>query len=462
MNILRTLPITLLLIVATVTTAAQADTFKYRVFADGVRAPVENISAPAPVVADAAIGTLTADTSADFGAVTLNASATRGFTFRNTGTIAATGVFAAISQTTGLSILSNSCGTLAAPVTVARNSSCTVYLGYGGATASSLSGASLSVGGAFTGSPQSIPLSGTTGNFNATAAWSSTYATGGASLTTADVSYGTRTTGSSMYKTFYLRNTGTNGAQSVGLTLTGDTSYFKITTVRTNYSNSYFLDSCQGPGFQIAADGLSSTPCKAYDIAGGSYPLIVVNVTYVPTAIGNHSITITPSTNNGTVLPGAITLTGRGEFNPAAVWSSTYATAGASLTAADVSYGAKTTGTVASKTFYLRNTGSNGAQSVGLKLTGDTSYFKITSVRPNYSNSYFTDSCQGTGFQIAPDGLSSTPCKAYDIAGGSYPFIVVTVTYSPTAVGNHSITITPSTNNGTILPGAITLTGTGQ
>lgn len=458
MNKIRSTSLGLLLAAAAATSVAHADTFVYRVTAVGVRAPVVS-TPPAPVVvADAAVGTLTANTSADFGAVTLNSSASRTFTFSNTGNIAATGVFATISQTTGLSIVSNSCGTYAAPVSVAKNSTCYLTLSYGGATASSLSGANVSLSGAFSGTVQSLPLSGTTGNFNAAAAWSSTNS--GTSLTSGDLAFGTKTTATVTTRSFYLRNTGSSGAQSVGFTLTGDTSFFKITGIRPTNS-SVFLDACQGGGFLLAGDGLSATPCKAYDVAGGQYPLIRVVVSYSPTTIGTHSVTITPSTNNGTALPEPITLTGRGEFNSAAAWSSTMVAGGTSLADSDVNFGTKTTSTVTTKTFYLRNTGTNGAQAVGFTLSGDTGFFKITGIRPTNSSGGL-DACQGAGFLLAGDGLSSTPCKAYDIAGGGYPLLRVVVSYSPATIGTHTITITPSTDNGTVLPAPISLTGTRQ
>jgi len=448
---------------------AHADGFQYRAGASGLRVTAASATPPAPtapsapVISEEAVGVLSADTSADFGSVTLNATANRRFTFTNTGNLAATGVFASIPQTTGLTIAANSCGTVAAPVSVPKQSSCSIVLTYGGATPSSLIGASLSVSGVFRGAVQSIPLSGTTGNFNATATWSSTFSTGGTALVATDLMFGTQTTGTVNYRTFYLPNTGTNGAIAAGFTLSGGSGNFKIVTLRPNSKGSTNTGTCTGGASTIAADGQSVSVCAAGDIAGGSYPYLKLMLAYTPGSVGNHAVTLTPVTNNGTILPGAITLTGRGEFNPTGAWSSTYSASGTALVAGDLDFGTKTTNTVNTRTLYLRNTGTNGAMAAGFTLSGDTGgNFKIVNLRPNSIGSTNTGTCTGSIAAVAADGRSVGICAAEDIAGDNYPYLKLTYTYTPATVGNHSVTLTPVTNNGTVLPGALTLNGRGE
>lgn len=106
------------------------------------------------------IGAATANTSADFGPVLVNAPATRTFTFANTGNLAATGTSVALAGT-GLTLVSNTCGTTAEPAAVIAGASCSVTVQYLPTALGSLSGASLT----FTSplawaSPLVVPLTG--------------------------------------------------------------------------------------------------------------------------------------------------------------------------------------------------------------------------------------------------------------------------------------------------------------
>lgn len=297
------------------------------------------------------------------------------------------------------------------------------------------------------GLPNPLTVSGT-GVFDATAVWStapgSVTAPTAASLTYSRITAGLNTTD----KVIYLRNTGTHGALSVGFTLSGDTSQFRINSVlRVNYAGN---GAACGT---ISADKLSSTPCLATDIAGGLFPYIELHVLYAPTVVGNHSITVTPSTDNGTVLPSPVTFTGSAEFNPTAAWTSSPGSL-TPLTSTTTTFAAQTVGTTKSKTVWLRNIGTNGPLSVGFVLSGDTSQFRINTVdRVNYAGN---GAACGT---ISADKLSSTPCLANDIAGGLFPYIELNIIYAPTGPGNHSVTVSTNTDNGTTLPAAAVLSG---
>ena len=432
--------------------AAQAITYQFRFPSQGLVGLGTTPVAPPPVLAGA-VGTLTAVTSADFGSVTLNSTASRSFKFNNTGDAAAAGVYASIPAVTGLSLSASSCGTLASPVSVAAGGSCSLTLAYGGSTASSLADSSLTVTGAFNGTPASLALSGAIGGFNAAAAWSSSTASVVAP-TPATLDFGVKTTGTTTSKTLYLKNTGTSGAQVVGYTVTGDTSQFTLmplTIVRNGNITEY---ACVTTPSVIS--GASASPCQAED-ATALYSIINATFKYTPKVIGAHSLTITPMTKNGTALPGAVTLTGQGAFNPAAAWS-TVTTSVIAPTAAAIDFGVKTTGTMTSKVFYLQNTGTNGALSVGYAVTGDTSQFTLVALREARSGGSTEYACEVGG---TVSGTSATPCVAQDVATAAYSIVSVEVRYTPKATGSHSLTITPTTNNGTTLPSAITLTGQG-
>ncbi len=118
-----------------------------------------NFGATAFKYGPTATGTLSAVTSADFGAVGAGASVTRSFTYRNTGIAAATGVNASVSGS-GLSLTANTCGTAGSPVSVETNATCSVTVAYTPTDASGLTGASVSVASA-SHATKTLALSGT-------------------------------------------------------------------------------------------------------------------------------------------------------------------------------------------------------------------------------------------------------------------------------------------------------------
>jgi hypothetical protein len=404
--------------------------------------------------AESANGVLTADTSSDFGTVTVGASTSRSFTFYNSGNGPANGVSASIPGTTGLTMTSNTCGTAAAPVTVGPNATCMITLAYGGSKSSRLSDVALSVAGTFTGAPASVALSGTVGDFSSNAAWSSYYQSVTA-LTPADLTFGTRTVDGYLTKNLYLINTGASGAMSVGYILTGDVNHFELGQPKQG-SPTNSSACATGTGI-LATNRLSSTPCLTSDVKTSTYG-VLLNLTYRPKSIGDHSITVTPISDNGTALPGAITLTGHGEFNPAGTWAN--AASSLTMSASDLNFGTKAPGTSISKTFYFRNTGTNGGLSAAFTMSGDISQFQFTRISTGTPTN--SDSCI-TGGVIAANGTQLTECLGRDKAlggGAGYPDMFIQMKYAPTSVGNHRITLTPTSTNGSVMPQSVDFVGT--
>jgi hypothetical protein len=105
-------------------------------------------------------GSLVAATSANFGSVQVGGSASRQFTFTNTGTSAATGVRAVLNPASGLSFTANTCGTQASPVTVEAGQSCSMTVSWVPSSNGVLS-ASLSVESSAANSPSTLALTGT-------------------------------------------------------------------------------------------------------------------------------------------------------------------------------------------------------------------------------------------------------------------------------------------------------------
>ncbi len=103
-------------------------------------------------------GSLTADSSTSFGTVKLGNTASRSFTFTNTGSAPAENVFAALTGS-GLTLASNSCGTSGARVTLAPQATCSMTVQYAPTAEGALTG-SLSVTSTAGNSPSSLALQG--------------------------------------------------------------------------------------------------------------------------------------------------------------------------------------------------------------------------------------------------------------------------------------------------------------
>lgn len=117
---------------------------------------------PLQGVGSQAEGTLTPSTgsSADFGVVSPGETSERTYVFTNIGDAYATRVAAAVPEGKALTLLSNGCGTAAAPVTLAAGGSCLVTVAYSPIKEETLSGGVLAVTSSAINSPSTIALSG--------------------------------------------------------------------------------------------------------------------------------------------------------------------------------------------------------------------------------------------------------------------------------------------------------------
>ncbi len=242
-------------------------------------------------------------------------------------------------------------------------------------------------------------------------------------------------------KRFQLAKTTGTGLMSVGFVMTGDTSQFQFTTVGTSLSGGW---TC-GAGGAISADKTSIAYCSARDTTG-ALANIEFDVRYAPKVVGNHSITVTPITNNGTSLPAPLVITGSSLFNPTAVWVN--GTSGA--------YGTVAVNSATTKRLTMNNTngGLYGSLALGFTLSGDTSQFKIVRMGRSLSGGWWCVS----GGVVSTDKQSITPC--YAGGTGALSNLEIEVSYAPISSGSHSVTLTPNSPNGTVLPSTLTLTGT--
>lgn len=397
---------------------------------------------------------LTADTNADFGAVALNSTTTRTFTLRNSGAKEATGVSVAVPSGVYLSLSSNTCGTVAQPVNLARGASCSVSVQWTPAAASGLAGAALTTTG-WPGGVTSVALSGSAGGFNVTGAWSKS---GSPTVmpTEADRTFSTTTLNAYQEKTFFLRNVGTYGSLSSGVRLSGDSAHFRITGfgLAADYGPTINLNT------QIVNGGQATNAVSAANISGGNDKHIFVTVRYQPTQIGSHSVSLSSFAINGGVMPEPLTILGSGQYNPTGAWSSqansTVAFSGTALNVGPITAGA---GGYQDKNVYLRSVGTHGGLSASFALSGDTSQFKIVSVgmAANYSNGPTI----AQNAKINAGGLSTQPVTATDpYTNGLDQHLYLTVRYTPTEPGPHTVTVTTTGNAGSSVPSeSVTLQG---
>jgi hypothetical protein len=300
--------------------------------------------------------------------------------------------------------------------------------------------------------------------FDATATWAGDSA-GATSMPVAQLNYGSAPLGNSVEKAFFVVNKGATGAQSVAFNLTGDTSQFKITKVGSlNLSGQQSTCLPQGIGGVVSTDGTTSTPCLVEPPSTGSgWYGSVVYVKYSPTVAGNHNATITQTSNNGTTVDVPVTLQGVGLFGAKAQWSGN-SQGTVAFPASSLAYGIQALGTQTDKTIFVVNKGTQGAQSVGFTLSGDTGQFQLVKVNSlKLDGSQSTCLPSGVGGVVSADKLSSTPCLVENVTTGTGWYgIALYVRYAPKSTGQHSITVTPNTNNTTALPTPLTFTGSAQ
>lgn len=269
-------------------------------------------------------------------------------------------------------------------------------------------------------------------------------------------------------KVVYLNNVGGYGQLSAGFSLSGDTDQYQVFLTRaTGYGSGE--TTCLSGGVRT---GNSISPCLVDDPGQGTgdpwaFSKLKVTIRHTPTATGTHSITLTPTTNNGTTLPSPYTFVGDVVFDPTAVWSS-YQNSWAGwgwLAQKTVAAPSTTIPTISpdrtvDHVVYLNNTGGYGQLAAGLVLSGDTDQYQVFLNRASgYGPGVLA--CLSGGIAT---GNVITPCLASDPGqGGGDPWafskVQVTIRHKPTAAGTHTLTLTPATNNGSVMPGALTFTG---
>jgi hypothetical protein len=404
--------------------------------------PVSELLVMAPAAAQGGFST----PSLDFGTLIVGATASRSVTLRNNGNKVAEGVHLQVPTNQGLSASSNTCGVQNAPITLAIGAECTVQLNWNPNADSSLAGAVLVAKG-FANEP-TVTFAGVAGTFNASGQWSSTRET----FTAVAPDFGVRTYEDGVAeKTLFLRNVGTYGSMHVNFQLAGDVEHFVLYRVDKTFALSTGKIPC---GATVAAD--SVTNCKT-DTRLGNYPHVELVVRYVPKAQGQHQVTLTTTSSNGTAVPGALVLTGEGRMDASAQWSTSYATPVAPAPAATDFGSVQVEGTLGPKTVFLVNTGTSGPLKFAFQLEGDTQHFKLYSVHRARWDVDYPESC---GSNVLP--ASASTCVAGDPAANSPARqIQVKLQYAPTAPGTHSVSLKPISANGVPAPQPLVFTGTG-
>ena len=205
----------------------------------------------------------------DFGQVFVGQNSEISFMFNNTGTAAASNVYATVAGSSAVTIVNNECGTAAVPGSLPPGGECMVTLRYAPTSAGTLTGTSLSVFSSAPNSPSTSTLTGTAVTNDPLAG------------VTASTSYdfGVVSTGSSSSRTFNIRNNG-------GGVLTNITFSLSSSANITTSSNT-----CAG------ASLASSQSCQ-------------ITYTWAPTAQGPISRTVSVNTSQNSLsfsLTGATT-----------------------------------------------------------------------------------------------------------------------------------------------------------
>ncbi|MNR71335.1 hypothetical protein D3C71_19500 [compost metagenome] len=285
--------------------------------------------------------------------------------------------------------------------------------------------------------PTALSVSGTV-EAGAVGVWSKS-ASSTVALAAADLDLGTVTVGGAIqYKDVHLRNSSARGIVAAGFRLVGDTEHFRLQYVMRD-GGSYY---CYPQAAVIAADGLSSSTCHLTSETSS----IAVRIAYNPTTVGQHSVQLVPETDIDTVLPAPLTFSGTGVFDAQGVWSMSGASE-VPPSAADLQFESTVNSSIA-RTFYLKNIGTYGALSARVSLRGDTEHFKLQSV-----------AVRGTSGESACPLDTSKLSTATNCVSATY--IAVAVLYAPTAAGTHTVQMETVSSNGSTLPAAVTLTGTG-
>lgn len=272
-----------------------------------------------PFAPAATSSTFVANTSTDFGTVTVGASSSRTFTFTNTGSFAATGTQATLTGAASVVLAANTCGTAAAPATVATGGSCAVTVKYEPTENGALAATSLRVDTNSVNAPHSLNLTGLA-------------LAPVASISSSSLAFGAVDVGSSSSLTVRLTNTGAGTLVLASApALTGDATFAFPSTGGTN---------C---GASLAPNAYCDT-----------------TVTFSP----NARVSSTGSLNfasNVAGSPTVVSLTGSGALALASV---------AASSGSSTDFGAVMLNSTASRNFTFTNTGDRTLSGVQTTVTG--------------------------------------------------------------------------------------------
>ena len=403
----------------------------------------------------------------DFGNVPDGQYTTQVITVSNTGGfVPASGLYLTPpSAVAGFSILANDCGTQASPASIPPDGSCNVTVQYGGSEPTSIKGKSLTFTSPAVDEPLVVPLTGTAAGFDVdfyyynllTDFYNIASSNAGMGIQTVNGTFYGRVNGSSPTTSFYVKNIMTKGAMNVGFTLSGNTNQFHVESV--SLANSAGSATIPCPQSANSTEFLMYS-CTANPVQNGdnasNMPHLKVTVRYTPTEESDwwdHRLVMTPFTDNGSnMYPDPMTIVGQARFYNVLNWSTAYNNQ-TDPTAAYLQYISRPVGSTTNKVIYLRALGnSNGKNSASFTLSGDVSQFQITSVKKAYSGTNVASNYVDCGVTITSTSISE--CFLNDRINGdtlaNLPNMHLVVAYKPTVVGNHTLTITPSSTIGTM------------
>ena len=254
---------------------------------------------------------------------------------------------------------------------------------------------------------------------------------------------------------FYLRDD-SNAATVVlkNSTLTGS-SDFTVTAVNVvDYGNI-----SRG----VCTEGTTGTtkPCTA--LPGKA---IRIAVKFKPTGPGVKSALLHLE-HNGEGGAYDVVLTGSGSQTSTGLWTAGSTTATRPMTTDVVDLGVVRSGYTPVRYLYLTNVGTVGALSAGFTVTGDVQYFNVSSsiARDGFvaSDTSYPYACLTRGGETSTKEYLA-PCTAAEYSRKGDRNLVLTFTFrrSLAGPGNYSITLTPFSNNGSVVPGPITITAAVQ
>lgn len=212
----------------------------------------------------------------------------------------------------------------------------------------------------------------------------------------------------------------------------------------------------QLPALQVGGSPayVATSTCQAQLQGGDSCSATIL---FSPSTVGPHSGNLSFATDVS--LPAVVVLSGTGEAPPVATaaWSGS----NSSATSPSTTFALTNVGQSVVRRVFLRNTHTAGQLAASFRLTGDVAHFTLATAPLKAQDSASgTSACASV---VAQDKLSTTECLADAKSGSSgYPHIAVDLTFAPTSAGSRSVQLEALTSNGSVLPGALTFTGTAQ